>query len=83
MPPMLQQIGWTVLLSILFAAGVVVVGVMAWKLVEEFKASQDLGSGKFLKILFIGGSIAGLCFGGGVFAVVRLMSAFNAQIGLG
>lgn len=82
-PPIIQQIGWTVLLTILFLAGVAVVGVMAMNLVEEYRATQDPRSGKFLKILGWGGFIAALCFGGGVFAVVRLMSAFNQQVGLG
>ncbi|TEA09227.1 hypothetical protein [Mycobacteroides salmoniphilum] len=80
--PIIQSIGWGVLMTVLFIAGITVIAVMCVKLVQEFKRSEDIKSGKFLGILMAGGGIAALCLGGGAFAVVRLMSAVNQQFGL-
>ncbi len=82
-PPVLANMGFTVLGIVFFCVGIGIACVTAFKTMESYRKSQETLSARAFMELVVGASLAAVFLGSGIFALIRFGGAMFGQIGIG
>lgn len=82
-PPVLANMGFTVLGIVFFCVGIGIACITAFKTMESYRKSGETLSAKAFMELVVGASLTAVFMGGGIYALIRFGGAMFGQIGIG